>query len=128
MPAAELPFSREEYARRLARVRRAMTARNIDVLFIEDPSNMAWITGYDGWSFYVHQGVLVFHDADPVWWGRSQDVHGAIRTVWMRDDRAHGDTDGTQSPVYQSERSSPHQTGRLAHSPSRARPHQTRSA
>lgn len=90
MPAAELPFSGSEYSRRLAKVRRAMLERDIDVLFVEDPSNMAWITGYDGWSFYVHQGVIVFHDADPVWWGRSQDANGAVRTVWMADGNVAG--------------------------------------
>jgi ectoine hydrolase len=100
MPAAELPFSRNEYGRRLARVRRAMAERNIDVLFVEDPSNMAWITGYDGWSFYVHQGVIVFHDADPVWWGRSQDANGAVRTVWMADEHVAGYADNyVQSTV-----------------------------
>lgn len=83
MPAVDLPFTPNEYARRLAKIRRAMAERGLDVLFVEDPSNMAWITGYDGWSFYVHQGVIVFHDADPVWWGRGQDAHGAARTVWM---------------------------------------------
>ncbi len=93
MPALELPFTRGEYARRLAKVRRAMAERDIDVLFVEDPSNMSWLTGYDGWSFYVHQGVIVFHDADPVWWGRSQDVNGAIRTVWMADDHLAGYAD-----------------------------------
>ncbi len=86
MPGQFLPFSADEYARRLAKVRQAMALQEIDLLFIEDPSNMAWVTGYDGWSFYVHQGVLVFHDADPLWWGRSQDAHGAVRTVWMQDD------------------------------------------
>lgn len=85
--AAPLPFTRPEYDRRLALVRRAMAKADLDVLFIEDPSNMAWITGYDGWSFYVHQGVLVFHDADPVWWGRHMDGFGARRTVWMDHDR-----------------------------------------
>lgn len=87
MLSVELPFSREEYARRLARVRSAMERKGIDVLFVEDPSNMAWITGYDGWSFYVHQGVIVFHDRDPIWWGRAQDGNGALRTVWMGADR-----------------------------------------
>ncbi|ADZ71070.1 M24 family metallopeptidase [Polymorphum gilvum] len=87
MPAKFLPFSRAEYARRLAKVRKAMAERDIHVLFVEDPSNMAWITGYDGWSFYVHQGVIVFHDEDPLWWGRSQDANGALRTVWMGDER-----------------------------------------
>jgi ectoine hydrolase len=100
MPAAELPFSRKEYDRRLAKVRRAMADRDIDVLFVEDPSNMAWITGYDGWSFYVHQGVVVFHDADPVWWGRSQDANGAVRTVWMADEHVTGYADNyVQSSV-----------------------------
>ena len=87
MPASKLPFSQQEYQRRLAKTRAAMSAQNIDVLFVEDPSNMAWLTGYDGWSFYVHQGVLVFHDEDPIWWGRLQDTNGAVRTVWMDDER-----------------------------------------
>ena len=90
MPAAQLPFSRKEFDRRIAKVRKAMEAKGIDVLFVEDPSNMAWLTGYDGWSFYVHQGVVVFHDADPVWWGRMQDANGAVRTVWMDDARVAG--------------------------------------
>ncbi|NRG17513.1 ectoine hydrolase DoeA [Rhizobiales bacterium] len=87
MPASQLPFSQAEYERRLAKVREAMAAQEIDLLFIEDPANMAWLTGYDGWSFYVHQGVLVFHDEEPIWWGRRQDANGAVRTVWMQDER-----------------------------------------
>ncbi|MEX0957122.1 MAG: ectoine hydrolase DoeA [Rhizobiaceae bacterium] len=93
MPATQLPFSSTEYDRRLGKVRAEMSKRGIDVLFVEDPSNMAWLTGYDGWSFYVHQGVLVFHDADPIWWGRSQDANGAVRTVWMADERVTSYTD-----------------------------------
>ncbi|MEM9780968.1 MAG: M24 family metallopeptidase [Pseudomonadota bacterium] len=86
MPAISPPFSTEEYARRLDAVRGAMAQAGLDCLFVEDPSNMAWLTGYDGWSFYVHQGVIVTHDRDPVWWGRLQDGAGARRTVWMGDD------------------------------------------
>jgi ectoine hydrolase len=87
MPAQDLPFSAGEYARRLSLVRAEMARRGLDALFIEDPSNMAWLTGYDGWSFYVHQGVVVFHDRAPLWWGRNQDAAGALRTVWMEPDR-----------------------------------------
>ncbi|MEZ5480526.1 MAG: M24 family metallopeptidase [Thiolinea sp.] len=87
MSATHLPFSHQEYQRRLRLTREAMAQKGIDVLFVEDPSNMAWLTGYDGWSFYVHQGVLVFHDEDPLWWGRRQDGNGATRTVWMTDER-----------------------------------------
>ncbi|MEZ5475954.1 MAG: aminopeptidase P family N-terminal domain-containing protein [Thiolinea sp.] len=60
MSATHLPFSHQEYQRRLRLTREAMAQKGIDVLFVEDPSNMAWLTSYDGWSFYVHQGVLVF--------------------------------------------------------------------
>lgn len=90
MPDVSLNFTRQEYANRLARTRRTMAERGIDTLIVSDPSNMHWLTGYDGWSFYVHQGVVVPPDGDPVWWGRSQDVQGALRTVYMGKDRILG--------------------------------------
>lgn len=83
-------FQIEEYHARLAQVRAAMARVNLDCLLITDPSNMGWLTGYDGWSFYVHQGVIVTHDADPIWWGRLQDVAGANRTTWMGEGGAAG--------------------------------------
>ena len=88
-----IPISNAEYSRRLTKTRAAMAAKGIETLFVTDPSNMAWLTGYDGWSFYVHQGVIMFADQDPVWWGRRQDANGAIRTVWMTNDRVHGYAD-----------------------------------
>lgn len=91
--AKDIPFSEGEYARRLARTRAAMADRGLDALLVTDPSNMAWLTAYDGWSFYVHQGVIVLPDADPIWWGREQDSNGALRTVWMDDDRIFGYAD-----------------------------------
>ncbi|MFO7759484.1 MAG: M24 family metallopeptidase [Roseovarius sp.] len=86
----DLPFSDQEFQRRLAKTRDAMAARDLDVLFVTDPSNQHWLTGYDGWSFYVHQGVIVLPEADPIWWGRNQDANGGVRTVWMTDDRVIG--------------------------------------
>ncbi len=90
MPATDLPFSPEEYQSRLARTREVMASNGLDALYLSDPSNMAWLTGYDGWSFYVHQGVVVLPDGDPVWWGRGIDRNGALRTVWMGEDRVFG--------------------------------------
>lgn len=94
MSAVDLPFAQSEYDRRLTLTRAAMAARDLDALFVTDPSNQAWLTGYDGWSFYVHQGVIVLPDADPIWWGRGQDANGALRTVWMGSDRVAGYADG----------------------------------
>ncbi|MEJ2028052.1 MAG: aminopeptidase P family N-terminal domain-containing protein, partial [Limibacillus sp.] len=90
MPDVALNFSREEYAERLAKTRREMEHRGIELLIVSDPSNMAWLTGYDGWSFYVHQGVLVSMDSAPVWWGRAMDAVGAGLTTYLPDDNIIG--------------------------------------
>ncbi|MDX5360218.1 MAG: M24 family metallopeptidase [Alphaproteobacteria bacterium] len=94
-----LSFSRDEYADRIERVRVSMEEAGIDVMIATDPSNMAWLTGYDGWSFYVHQAVIVFASGNPIWWGRNMDAAGAMRTVWMDEDRIVGYPDNlVQSP------------------------------
>ncbi len=79
----QLPFGRAEYAARLAKVRAAMAARDIELLIVTDPANMNWLTGYDGWSFYVHQCVLLGIEGEPVWFGRGQDTNGAKLTTWL---------------------------------------------
>lgn len=90
MTQVELNFSRAEYAERLAKTRASMERAGLDLLIVSDPSNMAWLTGYDGWSFYVHQCVIVPPDGEPVWFGRGQDGNGAKRTVYMGHDRIVG--------------------------------------
>lgn len=86
MTAIPLPFSLQEYDARLAKVRDAMQQKDMEALFLADPSNMAWLTGYDGWSFYVPQGVLVGTEGRPIWWGRWQDKYGALRTIHMGEE------------------------------------------
>ena len=63
---------------------------DIELLIVTDPSNMAWLTGYDGWSFYVHQCVLLPESGEPIWYGRAQDTNGARRTVYMDDGHIFG--------------------------------------
>jgi ectoine hydrolase len=83
MPEPRLPFTREEYGTRLAKTRAAMEEAGLDLLIVSDPSNMAWLTGYDGWSFYVHQAVVLPLSGEPFWFGRGQDAQGALRTCWL---------------------------------------------
>lgn len=92
MPAA-LHFPLSEYHRRIARTRAAMQEKGIELMIVSDPSNMAWLTGYDGWSFYVHQAVLLGLEGEPVWWGRGMDAQGAKRTVFMSNDNIIGYAD-----------------------------------
>ncbi|MEZ5750643.1 MAG: M24 family metallopeptidase [Paracoccaceae bacterium] len=93
-------FSRSEYDARLARIRAAMADAGLGALIVSDPSNMAWATGYDGWSFYVHQAVVIGPEGAPVWWGRGMDAAGARRTVWMPEDDIVGYDDSyVQNPA-----------------------------
>lgn len=95
-----LAFARSEYDARIAKTRSAMQQKGIELLIVTDPTNMAWLTGYDGWSFYVHQCVLVAMDGEPVWFGRGQDGNGAKRTAFLAHDNIVGYPDiYVQSPV-----------------------------
>jgi ectoine hydrolase len=85
-----LNFTRSEYADRLAKTRRAMEKAGVDLVIVTDPSNMHWLTGYDGWSFYVHQCVLVPGSGEPIWYGRGQDANGAKRTAYLSHDNIIG--------------------------------------
>ena len=77
-------FERGEYLDRLARVKRRMTEQNIDLLLIASPANQFYLTGYDGWSFYTPQMVVVALDREePIWFGRKMDAVGAEFTVFM---------------------------------------------
>ena len=73
----ELPFARGEYQQRLTKIRAEMAKRGLELLVVNDVANQHYITGYDGWSFYTPQVVLVpiEEDAEPVWIGRAP---------WMR--------------------------------------------
>jgi len=90
MTQANVPFSRAEYDRRIAKTRAAMSEAGLDAVFVTDPSNQAWLTGYDGWSFYVHQGVLLTMEGEPIWWGRYMDMMGGRRTCWMAHENIVG--------------------------------------
>jgi len=86
MPA----FEKEEYEIRISKVRKSMDEKNIEVLIVTDPSNMAWLTGYDGWSFYVHQCVVLSLEGEPFWYGRGIDSNGAKLTVFMQHENIIG--------------------------------------
>ena len=77
-------FAKEEYLDRLKQTKARMGEAGIDVLVSSDPANMNYLAGYDGWSFYVPQCVVVSLDADtPIWIGRNMDVAGARHTTFL---------------------------------------------
>lgn len=92
-------FPDTEYWDRIEKTRAAMEAYGIELLIVSDPSNIAWLSGYDGWTFYVHQAVILGMEGEPIWWGRGIDVAGALRTVFMEEDSIFGYEDSyVQNP------------------------------
>ncbi|WAH39936.1 M24 family metallopeptidase [Alicyclobacillus fastidiosus] len=77
-------FSTYEYLQRLEKTKESMEMLGIDVLLITDPANMNYLSGYDGWSFYVHQTLVVLlEEEQPYWIGRAQDANGAKHTAFI---------------------------------------------
>ena len=75
-------FEVSEYKRRIADVKNRMESAGIDMLICQDPANMCWMTGFDGWSFYTPQAVVLHHsDEWPIWFGREQDAKSAHMTT-----------------------------------------------
>lgn len=81
----KLLFEHDEYLARVARTKKAMTERGIDLLLVASPANQFWLTGYDGWSFYTPQMVAVSLAAEePIWIGRAMDAVGAKFTAFLK--------------------------------------------
>ncbi|WP_087000931.1 M24 family metallopeptidase [Rhizobium sullae] len=77
-------FTKAEFSRRIREVKQRMERASFDLLVCQDPANMSWLTGYDGWSFYVPQCVLVHLDEElPIWFGRAQDEKSARLTTGL---------------------------------------------
>jgi Xaa-Pro dipeptidase len=92
-------FPESEYRQRIEKTRTRMSERGIDVLLSTNPANMGYLTGYDGWSFYVHQLVVLSLDADePLWIGRGMDANAAKVTTWLN----HGNIFGYPDDYVQS--------------------------
>ena len=76
------PFQKSEYDQRVRKVKLRMEKAGFDLLICQDPANMNWLTGFDGWSFYTPQAVLLhLNEATPIWFGRSQDAKSAAITT-----------------------------------------------
>ena len=61
-----LPFTEEEYAARLAAVRRNMEAADIEVMLTAVPENIVYLTGYHSLAYFTFQLLVVPLDHPPI--------------------------------------------------------------
>lgn len=81
-----LSFEPAEFKSRLSAVKRRMEEKGVDALFVIDEPNITWVTGYQGTSAYVPQGMLVtLADAEPVFIMREMDITCATASTWLSD-------------------------------------------
>ena len=82
-----MSFTQDEYKERLRKTKQSMQQKGIELLISQDTNNMNYLTGYDAWSFYYSQCVLVHVDLEePICFVRAQDAGGAyIKTYLKRE-------------------------------------------
>jgi ectoine hydrolase len=85
--AAELD---KEYDARLQRVQASMAERSLAALVVSDPANIYYLSGYDAWSFYVPQCLLVPASGGVHFFGRAMDAAGAAAISALPPERVHG--------------------------------------
>lgn len=90
----DLYFTTQEYQIRVDNTKKSMQEKGIEVLIVTDPANMNYLTGFDGWSFYVHQGVIIaLEEEQPIWFGRGQDGNAARLTTYLNEENIYPYTD-----------------------------------
>ncbi len=78
-------FSTNEYKDRLKKVQLSMQKNGIELLISQDTANINYLTGYDAWSFYYAQCVIVHMNSDePICFVRAQDVGGAFIKTYLK--------------------------------------------
>ncbi|MFY9921519.1 MAG: Xaa-Pro peptidase family protein, partial [Mycobacterium sp.] len=82
--------TKSEYTDRLRRVREAMAQNGFAALVVCDPANLFYLTGYNAWSFYTPQCLLVGADGSPHLFTRAMDAAGAGFTANIDDGHIHG--------------------------------------
>lgn len=83
-------FEISEYRSRVDGVREQMSGAGVDALLVTNEGNICYLTGYEGFSDYVSQAVLVTLDAGPYIILRAQDVRCAEATTWLPQDQMIG--------------------------------------
>ena len=80
-------FSHEEYSLRVKKTLDSMASKNIDTLLVADPANIYYLCGFDAWSFYMPQTMIISSKLDePICFVRQMDVGGAYIQTYLKDE------------------------------------------
>ena len=87
--AQEPVFPVEEYEARIAAVRDGMRERDIEVLVVQHPPNVLYLTGYQTFSSNAGECVIVPLEGDPTLLVPPPELGGALVHTWLDDRRGY---------------------------------------
>ncbi len=82
-------FSKSEINSRVKKIREYMHKQKIELLIISSPDNLHYLTGFDGWSFYVPQYAILHIDelhGDPYLVIRHMDSYAGHSTTHINSE------------------------------------------
>ena len=85
----EPAFPVEEYEARLAAVRQEMRERDVEVLVVQHPTNVLYLTGYQTFSPNFGECMVVPQEGDPTMIVPSPELGGALVHTWLDDRRGY---------------------------------------
>jgi len=81
---------RIEHEQRMARAQAVLRERGHDALVVTDPANLYYLTGYNAWSFYMPQALLVPAEGPAHLVLRAMDAKGGHHTATLPREQIHG--------------------------------------
>lgn len=87
------PFSREEIARRIGRLREAIGGRDLDAAVFASPENIFYLTGLDHWGYFAPHLLVVPLDGTPVLVTRSMEAVTIANRLTEVEFRGHSDSE-----------------------------------
>ena len=92
-PPFEQYFTNEEYRQRLEALRSRIAQQGADVMLVNTPENLYYLTGYQTPGYYWYQTLIVPLDREPVFIARSTESTNVDLLTWVEDSRPYVDFD-----------------------------------
>ncbi len=81
----DLAFSEAEYRRRVEKVKRVMSERDLDALLVTDVSNICYLSGFDTFVPDIFACMVITADRDPILQIMEFEIPAALLYSWVKD-------------------------------------------
>jgi Xaa-Pro dipeptidase len=95
-----LPFAAEEYAARLAKVRRGMAETGVDAMLTAVPENIVYLTGYHSLGYFTYQLLVIPLEDAPILVTRALNVEKAQVDSCLERVEGYRDTEDPDDVTY----------------------------